>query len=214
MGFFLFFAGVVVLTSMYWYDAHSKNSLFVEYGYYYELARNVIYYIFEIVTLFGLFLMLIKNPFYVLNYASEDNSYFKQFIDFYTFYQILIIVILRLMNSKYVEELKKLLDLVGMERVNVEEGKPGFSLVDIEMFSKVKRPKEIEVIYEEMKRRMENCLKVVEGGGNMETEKNKLLIYLEREQILINMLINNKENEWRMSLIITYLAYKNKLTSS
>ena len=213
MGCFIFLAGLVIFSSVYWYDVHSKNSLSVEYGYYYETVRNVIYYIAEIMMMFGLFLVFIKNPLYKLNYADSETSYLKQFIDFYTFYQIFIIVIFKLINSQFISECRSLLDLIEIIKLDVECGNPGDSLMDIESIGEGRRPSEINACYTELKLNINFYYQRVQDGADSEDEKRRLLIYLEREKTLVNMLINFKENEWQMSLIMRVLAINNKLSS-
>lgn len=213
VGYFIFIIGVVIFLGKYWYDMHSKNILSIEYGYYYETVRNVIYYIAEIMMMFGLFLVFIDNPIYKLNYADSETSYLKQFIDFYTFYQIFIIVIFKLINSQFIAECRSLLDLLEMIKLDVESGNSGDSLIDIESIGEERRPYEINVSYIEIKTHIDHYFERVQEGADSEDEKRKLMIYLEREKTLVNMLINFKENEWQMSLIMRVLALNNKLSS-
>lgn len=211
MGITLFLIGLCTFITVYYYDFHSTNKLHKRYGYYYEITRNIIYYVIEITVMFSLFLIIIKNPLYILSYAKIEQSYLKQLIDFYTFYQIGIVIIFRLVNSHYIYECKLLLHTIEMIRMDVELESPYNPYIDLNSLSKYNRPLEISIVYAEMNNQINQYRNAIQIETKTDIkEREYLLTYLNREKEMINSLITMKESEWQVSLLIRILSSRLK----
>lgn len=174
-----------------------------------KVTNDVLGYFCEIAVMFGLFTMLISNQFYTTDYALKETNMLKQFIDFFTIYQIGVVVVLKLITAHYVEECKTLLSTLSIMRSQVEKDESLDAIIPfLEEYEDAHIPLQIRDIYEQLSKRANNY-EVYRNAKHLDSVdlegfKNAFIGFLYSYEMLANGFMERKESELEVSLLLRY----------
>lgn len=178
------------------------------------VSVNTIYYISEIIFAFGVFCLVVDNKLIEFKYASEETSYFKRFIDFFTVYQIGIFVVLKIINSHIMSSYRLLLSEIKSVNSHIEAGLPIDGFVNefkAEMKNSYLHPN-VRLLYKEIflavvyhQNNSDLKLKGAYSDTQYSDTLKKFNASLTSKELLIESRLIEKEREWEGSLILREL---------
>lgn len=189
-----------------------------KYDYHLKTRADIFLYIGEIVLMFGsfCFLITIADPFLTYN----EPSYLKKIIDFFTVYQIGVLVIFKLINAREIREYKRQLSIIETIKYHVDVKRSIDDTVEyIQYLLTNHLPPDIELRYNKILEILKSYDEVLvsdekTGGETKESARYFATLHavLSSFSIKINNEIETLSNEWEASIFLrkVRLTLKNK----
>ncbi|WP_026824318.1 hypothetical protein [Exiguobacterium marinum] len=217
--FFTLWPFIVLLffCSLIYFDIVIVPKRFKDQQYAFKLGSDILLYASELIFFFLLFLWLTRSEWFLI-YSSNEPSLLKTFIDFFTLYQIGILVLLKMLNSRIIQEYYRCLTFLQSIRNMIEADQSVFSALN-ELKNKQEEviPLKVKEYYRdvyfvalnheflktaEMFSRNSNPLVLNDIKQKIISSNNKAISNLNATEISITSLVTDKQNEWEVSMFI------------
>lgn len=169
------------------------------------LASDILLYVSEICTMFGVFLLTTDNPIHTTQYRIKEDSLLKIFIDFFVVYQITLLIIFKLIDGHFINACQMMNRAISIARGIVQRHE------SVEHFLKVYKDREAELTYAFPPEILIMFRDTMEDMGSYEEryQSNNLsdisidhyLYMLDSSKSLIDRFVEVKQDEWGVSIL-------------
>ncbi|QUP88753.1 hypothetical protein KD909_15090 (plasmid) [Exiguobacterium sp. PFWT01] len=169
------------------------------------LASDILLYVSEICTMFGIFLLVTENPIHTTQYRIKEDSLLKIFIDFFVIYQITLLIIFRLMDGHFINACQTMKHFNAMARGivqrqnNAQTFLEGYKRRETEFTYAF--PPEILLAYRDTMIDLERYQEWYQNNDLNDNIIDSYLYRFEMKDWLVNRLAEIKQDEWGVSIL-------------
>lgn len=169
------------------------------------LASDILLYVFEICTMFGIFLLATENPIHTTQYRIKEDSLLKIFIDFFVVYQITLLIILKLIDGHFINACQMMNQAITIAREIVQnKGSASYYLEvykDREAEFTYAFPPEILIMFRDTMEDVEMYEQRYQNNDLSDISIDHYLYMLDSSKSLIDRLVEVKQDEWGVSIL-------------
>ena len=205
MGWILIVVGVIGIISSILFQKNGVRNVKKERRYISYLAADILLYVSEICTMFGIFLLATDNPLHTTEYRIKEDSLLKVFIDFFVIYQITLLIIFKLIDGHFINACQMMNRSIIIARNVVQGRMSAESYLDTHIGNEteysLRFPVEVMHVYADMIKDMKMYEEEYQTKSLDDTVIDHYLYMLDGNQSFIERLVELKQDEWGVSIL-------------